>query len=767
MRERGWPSHVERVAERESRVPAQAEVVQGRSQEATQTTVVVVDIKGQAISGARIIVEGTGVHVDGLTDSNGEWHSPSLPEVSDPILVDASKDGYVGMSVNGTTRSRIRVVLPLASKIKGHVLDIHERPIAGALVTMTANFPRGEHREIQSTSGDGWFAFSGAPAGVPIQLLACAEGYVGSRLPIVPSPPVTLVALTLERGRVCRGVIRDDNGVPIANATVARADGKSRPCISQLDGTFESQELLEVTEGAAAIVVVAEGYCQVRCQIAAPAEAPMDRQTIVMPRTASIGGLVHDKEGFPLGGIEVLAIEDAVSTWRSRGELSEYHSSNSEYQLFRDSGREALVVTAGDGSYKVDGLVPWSPRVVLRTRDSNGQQLQDTAGSTGPPGSLTIYDIVIQDRRIAQQSVIRGVLLVNGESCGGKVVWQGSEESGVVDADENGRFRILTGESGIVRLEASPVEPEGIYYGSVFAEVFRNVDLAGKSEVEVSLSLQVGLHAVHCEVLPPAGESREGIGLSLLSRDPAFQHSTSTDAQGHATLSALDSAREQVIAVRYQGVTAYYPLADGQTHARLELSRPVVVRVRALESDTGRAIDVVDWSWRQAGTAAFQLADVAERDSSVVANGSAVIRVLPGRIDLRASPGPSTGYLPSWQCGVVAEESRSLDVKCQRSASVRLLFSSQLPKGTRVRLAFSGDPSLGEDPEATQFAEKAIISSEIDSNGVAFFRGLYSGAYSIVVDPPGPVLTPNTIIVLAPRVDLQIRVGRESSRGAK
>lgn len=222
--------------------------------------------------------------------------------------------------------SEIEIAMKSQGVIGGRVVDTNGQPIEGATVFVTAYQEEGNRHSIGGwgqkfqTDADGRWVFETAPLdGVYFELgvthphfaQSTNRGYYDiKRYPKTEELRDQTAVLKLESGVPVRGMVRDQNGEPLANAEVAlgldRVASNTRPSIrTEEDGTFR---LAAKPGEATAITVQAKNHAPGYVKFT-PAEGA-DALEIQLTSPQVLKGRVVDDEGKPLSGIHV-----AMDTW--------------------------------------------------------------------------------------------------------------------------------------------------------------------------------------------------------------------------------------------------------------------------------------------------------------------------------------------------------------------------------------------------------------------------------------------------------------------
>jgi RNA polymerase sigma factor (sigma-70 family) len=305
----------------------------------------------QPLAGVEIGVERADQKTTGLTDEEGHYQV-ELPE-KDPanLSVTAHKDGFVPMRVDWRTQDgtfrlpqEFTFTLEPSTSIGGVVQNEQGDPIASASVSLSFDYGiRGGSEDISIDAGAfkkavpdglGRWRFDQAPAdlrGLTIRL--AHPDYMSDFFPNFPNntklPDGKLRDMTavmvMKKGLTVEGVVLDEQGRPIAGASVGL--GKGRSYVDFLGTNTDSTGAFRfnnaphresVPSGETFLAVQARGY--------APDLKRLDVRKVTTPIEFRLSpghiirGRVVDTQGNPLAGVSVVA-----DTWRDSQTL-EWHT---------------------------------------------------------------------------------------------------------------------------------------------------------------------------------------------------------------------------------------------------------------------------------------------------------------------------------------------------------------------------------------------------------------------------------------------------------
>lgn len=206
----------------------------------------VLDVDRRPIAGARVELVVPRLHGFRSREETGEggrFAFRDLPSGSHRLR--AWAEGFEPSEVREVEISREAesdlgtVVLEPALVLRGRVIDVEGRPLAGAKIFVGAPYPGGE--AVAGT--DGAFEVGHLPRGRTLRLSASHEGYQRISVEVVPTENAEPVELVMSRGGTLRGRVVDAAGRPASGAAVSvegrTASGRfSRGLEADVEGQF-------------------------------------------------------------------------------------------------------------------------------------------------------------------------------------------------------------------------------------------------------------------------------------------------------------------------------------------------------------------------------------------------------------------------------------------------------------------------------------------------------------------------------------------------
>lgn len=264
-----------------------------------------------------------------------------------------------------TGATELTMALVSGASVAGRVIDEAGKPVAGARVLYSGASDWGlqadERRDGVMSGPDGAFAFTALPAG-SFRFVARHEEYAPGSSAIVTldgTTPVQGVEVKLTGGATVAGRVVDGSQAPVAGARV-RVGVASRGMIgmeprqvySGADGGFVVRGLPRKPLEA---VAVGETGSSANVPIDTTAGDVKDL-VITIDQTGTIAGIVVDKNGEPLEGVQVSAMPD-------------FRAGGFDPGQFRLRGLPAEL-TSSAGTFEIVGLAPGS--YLVRASRSGG-----------------------------------------------------------------------------------------------------------------------------------------------------------------------------------------------------------------------------------------------------------------------------------------------------------------------------------------------------------------------------------------------------------
>lgn len=587
------------------------------------------------------------------------------------------------------------VVLRRGRRGIGRVVDLEERPVAGASIRLWPASMPGEvrsggrlgRRSYAATSeDDGTFAVEELGPEL-YDLRVVAEGFAPLEVPGLPvvfdegGGEIDLGTIVLEPGAAISGTVVDDRGSPVEGAEVSFDSWSTRGELKPWE--LETNAVKSDADGRFLLVDRAPGE-KLDLSVWHPDFIAAEVRGVVVPRedvlvelegAARVAGRVVDPAGRPVAGARVSA----------RYEVQGGGTFSSE------SGE-----SDAEGRFELPHLGP--RRVELLARAEGFRTLEVWLDLE--PGE-TVEDLVL---RLAPGALIEGrVLDPWGEPADGvRIVGQGLGRSSLRHTgrtDSTGRFRLDGLDPGPFTLSAIPRQ---------LPPARRTVEV-GEGTEEVEIHLREG-HSVHGQVAGDEGEPLAGVHVHLAGVEAR------SDRQGLFDLQNVPTGRHRLVAVKdgwVEGEIEEVPVDGPVWDLEVVLTRGTIVRGQVLGLGEGAPTHVQilasseddRWAWASADYAgAFRLGPLAPGRWRVLAIERSSGRRGHGVVELGAGQ---------------REAELEVELGAGFVLSGRVLVDGRPEAGARVRLR-------GMDVLAGG-------SGETDFSGGFRLDGLRSGRYRMVV----------------------------------
>ncbi len=348
----------------------------------------VLDDQGRPIAGARVArgsdLRGVASVPEVVTDAEGRFVMRDIPPPG-PIVLTAQAPGRAPdlRVINpGPEMSRVEFRLGPGHTIRGRIVDVHGKPIAGAPIS--ADEWRGHHslRWSTRTDADGRFRWDEAPAdGLLIDLGQL--GFDGKRF-WTANPDRPERTFDMRRPLRVRGRVTDAaTGRPITRFTLVPGSTWSGSEAAQ----WENNRAREIT-GLSYDVTLSTVMPARLVRIEAPGYLPAvsrvlkddEEEAVVhfaLRRGEGLTGVIRAPDGSPLAGVEV-----ALAT-------AQHPASIQSGRFLQDGvGQPRIVRTGADGRF---ALEPSKPPYTLIALHDRGFARRTVSDQTGPaPAEMTL-----------------------------------------------------------------------------------------------------------------------------------------------------------------------------------------------------------------------------------------------------------------------------------------------------------------------------------------------------------------------------------------
>jgi protocatechuate 3,4-dioxygenase beta subunit len=629
----------------------------------TATGRVTAEDDGRPVVGA--LVWRRGAPADRATTDDAGRFTISGPLEGESVLV-AAAPGYVpsleGEVVLAEGRSIALSMQPAAS-VRGRVVDADGAPVAGARVHYARVFdarfsPRrrfvrgagdgrarffGTQRHGE-TNAEGRFALSGIAPERDGEVLATAEGFAPSRVPVDGLEPGAVakdLEIVLTPGATIAGRVVDAEGEPIEGVIVGASEHSRMPRFALFAQRIEDSGRMTRTDAAGrfALEHVPDGEFDVRFErrgfapavrraVAVKDGAGTELGDVELPPGVPIRGTVVDAEGAPVSDVEVYVLGGAMPGLARMRRVPTW------------AGLEPSATSSADGAFLVEDRARGERVSILA--QAKGYALGRAIGVEVPsPEPLRIEltpasrvsGVVLDadDRPIVGASVRLSSPQVGG---GGRRMRFG--RGGAAETDSEGRFVIEDVVPGRWVISADATG----YLDAVRPpfEVPRGEDV---EDVRIVLERGATITGV---VTSPTGESLGDVRISVTYPTERDTESTSgdsarTDAEGRYVLRGVSTGQASVVArhAEYPETTRDLTVESGDNTLDVTMDPGLTLRGRVVADDGAPIADArvfvtpAGGGWRGADAR-------SEADGSFLVEGLA-----PGDYEATAS---AEGYAP-------------------------------------------------------------------------------------------------------------------------
>jgi len=464
--------------------------------------------------------------------------APGFAQLAQMVVTDA-----------GPAVQRLVVRLEAGHVASGRVLDPDGRPVAGARVwrrSASDPFPVVDPAfDAVTSDGAGRWRIAALVPG-SYQFLASHPDFAQTvSAPISVNRPADGIDLRLESGGRIAGVVRFEDGRPVAGAEVRAAALSGMAISPALSEVFTDDDGRFRLDGMPRRTVHLNALHESGASPMVTADLVAERQAAVVLTLSvrgEIAGLVVDSRGQPLPEAQVTARHDAL--WK-RGPIKSGQLTTWDLRgiptLISDAGGRFRFSGLPEGGYTLQALRPGAPP----------DQRALAAGVTAQPGDRSVRLVVRADGRVTGR-----VVLEDGTPAPQFAVSFGDRVGGVVPTP-------FSGTDGAFSLSGPPGQHDLLITGPSFAtRELENVllDEDGRKDLGTitvkrgrSISGRVlapdGTPVPEAQVVAAAWMSGGGDRLFIRDESGPAQETTS-DADGRFTLSGFEPGQLLVVAER-------------------------------------------------------------------------------------------------------------------------------------------------------------------------------------------------------------------------
>ncbi|HUQ03579.1 MAG TPA: carboxypeptidase-like regulatory domain-containing protein [Kofleriaceae bacterium] len=316
-------------------------------------TVTTVDRAGKAVGGAVVELRGFDVQTGSAGADGKTAFAMVVPGRYDVVATAPGFAPSFASALVQTVPVEVNVVLIPGAPVSGRVVSAAGEPVADAVVVYSGasdwNVRADERRDGERTAKDGTFTFAALPAG-SFRFVARHPAHAPGSSAIVTLDGSTAkdgVEIRMTEGATVSGVVLDGGGAPVASARVrigvasrGMIGAEPRQVYSADDGTFSVAGLPR--KPLEAVALAESGSSETKPVDASRGDVANVKLTVDI--TGTIAGVVVDKQGEPLEGVQVGAAPD-------------FRSGGFDPQAFRLRGFPQELTDAG-GRFELVGLAP-------------------------------------------------------------------------------------------------------------------------------------------------------------------------------------------------------------------------------------------------------------------------------------------------------------------------------------------------------------------------------------------------------------------------
>jgi hypothetical protein len=777
----------------------------------------VVDLDERPLAGVVVTVRpaagAPGEPVTATTGDDGRFALAALP--AERVDLEARRSGFAprrvpGVAVpagEGATDLGTLVLVPGAT-IAGGVADAAGRPLAGVEVWLAEVGRRPSpalaeslRREPPAASSDaaGRFAVADLAAGTRRHVLLARSGYLPAWVPGVAAPPAEPLAVVLAPASRIRGRVEDEEGRPVAAASVRLAPAPPPPGTvgvepmraensaevrSERDGGFVFDE---VAPGAVLVEAQAEGFLHTEpVELRVPEGGEPADVRLVLDRGARLSGLVTSDGGEPVAGavLRVAAARgasDAEGRYRIAGVplgIQALLVAHPDYRMLTreldvQPGENRVDVTVEEGAAVSGRVVDEEgaphPGATVALRNRSERALRGYAAISGAGGRFEIagvaegrYDLEAEAEGFAPavggQPVTVGeenvdgieVVLRAGATVSGRIRGLELDELAAVEvtAERDGRPERSGSVDYAGRYRVAHLEPGDWHLRARVAGGRREADAwvaiaPGQREVERDLELGSGL--VIDGVVLLDGEPLPRAQVALRGLDVTVNRGVATDHRGAFRVEDLEPGHYRVEVVHPGRLLSQSRDLDLLTDSEvvIELATATLAGT-VVAADTGEGVyEAMIYLQRLIDGEPGPLTTVATD-----AAGSFVTASLapgPYRLTVRGDGYGVEERLVEALAGVPAERLRfELERTDGLTITVRLAAGGEPPRFTTVVV-------LGEAGRLVHFEEPVLSPF-----GVGYLQQIRPGTWTLLVKSAGAATAAVAATVPGPRLEVTL-----------
>ncbi|MEM9556610.1 MAG: carboxypeptidase-like regulatory domain-containing protein [Acidobacteriota bacterium] len=679
----------------------------------------VVDRDDRPVVGARVFVLPSGrqsslnrslqsfTRNEIVSDETGRFAVDGLRD-GEQVQLNAYREGYVAgepIAARAPTTEPLRIVLDVAARLMGRVVDTAGEPVAHAELRVSRGNERGYEMQAERTDTDGEFAIDTKPG--MLQLTARSDEHRATTLDLEIDAGSRRegLELVLARGATLSGRVLGPDGTPVVDVQVGLDDRfnrlTARPMVQvDSDGRYR---LGGLDEGPVTVTARHEHLGSTR---ASTRIEPGDDEVVLD-----------------------LQFEDGVEVVGSiRGADTGQPLAGATLRLLGQSPRTA---TSDDtGTFRFEAVRPAGYRLEALA-DGYARSIRPLEVGESAPPSVEL----LLDRGASVHGVLRGLTI--DELANAEVRLMSAHRAAAVDYQ------------GVYRLDAVPTGEEIRLFASVGERSrMETLELAAGEQRQVDFDF--GGDVTVRGIVRRDGEPQAGLRVFFSSRH-GIGHSTQTATDGRFVLDMPPGRHE----LRVTG-SSMMPLYQQSVEVRDDLELTIdlqvsVVEGRAVDATTGEplvGVDLVlggaeDLHWRTlSGLSEARSGADGRFRLETAADGP---RLLEGRRD---------GYAPARQpVEVVLGATTFVDLEMTPARRLRLLVSGRVPPELHLAVLDAGGGQL--DAQVLPTAGGLVELTRLGATAARLVIGAPGVATSRLEIPSGIEEIP---VVLEPAVDVILEI---------
>jgi len=638
-----------------------------------------------------------------FTSEDGSFVLENVPPGRLELIVEAP--GYVegrvpGLLVEeGKTIGGVEVALDTGVRLFGRVTGPDGAAVPGVSVNTDEDENRGtvmRARDRTTTDGAGEYAIDAVEPAEKTFIFQ-KEGLLTERKTVKLAGREVRLDVRLSRGREVTGTVVDENGAPLAGASVsarsAVQDSGMRITRTDSNGAFRFEGL-----------------------------AP-GRYTFRAEKSGYVTGEARDIDlDAAMAGIRISLTGGGTIVGQVRG-LPEREFSTVAVFAAGSGGRSASGRADSSGAFRIEGVPTGTVRVSATAGDFTSRKVTAPQSVEVAAGSEVTVDLEFKS-----DVVIRGRVSRQGRPLDNAMV-----VFNPLDAKVRTRSSTRTGANGIY--EISGLEPGRYEVGVIDMQRFASFDttyeVVGSATFDIDVrGSEIRGRVVDSDTGQPIADAT--VTLQKASAEPSFLSNLTvvTDAAGNFSFQTVSPGSYRARAQKERYGQSIVDLVVSESDSRdieLKLARTDGALLRVVDARDGRALSPSVWIRDQMGRSAF------EGQPRPNSDGVLVIPLAPG--GYRATVG-ATGYaaqsvnlvVPSQEIRIALSPGGAIQIESKQNG--REVARLMTPSGDFYRRSPLSQPQLVLDPGTTvveHLVPGAYVLQLLDE------RGNVKSSYSVTV----------------------------------